>query len=101
MYGALIDRSCSNWQAADECDTDPEGSGNCLEYYNNDFRYYMTLLAAVCKLIAFVFMLLAYKLYQLPTTNRTSPEAEEEVGVDNANFDANVAATITPPEQGI
>ena len=80
MYGSLIDKSCVLWQN-NKCN---DKTANCLEYNNAYFRFYMFILALGTKFLAFIFMLLAYKLYK-PPPNRTTPV---ESGVDNVSYSA-------------
>ena len=67
MFGALIDMSCVLWQR-DICS---EETSNCLEYDQENFRYYIFAGGITTKLASFVFIFLAYKTYKLP---QKSPE---------------------------
>ena len=66
MFGRLIDESCKLWHE-DEC-TDSKTS--CLEYENDNFRYYLFILGAVTKALTFIFLFAAYKTYTLPPNKR-------------------------------
>uniref|UniRef100_A0A7M5XGD7 Solute carrier organic anion transporter family member n=1 Tax=Clytia hemisphaerica TaxID=252671 RepID=A0A7M5XGD7_9CNID len=66
LFGSLIDKSCKLWHE-DEC-TDSKTS--CLEYENEDFRYYLFILGAVTKVLTFIFLFAAYKTYTLPPNKR-------------------------------
>ena len=62
LFGSLIDESCKLWHK-DECTGE---TSSCLEYQNDNFRYYIFTLGLATKLVSFLFLLAAYKVYQLP-----------------------------------
>ena len=62
LFGSLIDESCKLWHK-DECTGE---TSSCLEYENDNFRYYIFTLGVATKLISFLFLFAAYKIYQLP-----------------------------------
>lgn len=62
MFGSLIDESCKLWHK-DECTGE---TSSCLEYQNDNFRYYIFLLGVITKFLSFLFIFAAYKTYKAP-----------------------------------
>ena len=74
LFGVVIDASCRVWKGSAE-----GGEGNnCLEYDDNHFRYYSFVCALILKLLSFVFVFVADKIYILPQNNG---ERERDVAV--------------------
>ena len=74
MFGSLIDESCKLWHI-DECTGE---TSSCLEYQNDNFRYYIFLLGVITKFLSFVFIFAAYKTYK-------PPPADSKDGSSNGN----------------
>eukprot|EP00794_Sanderia_malayensis_P012245 gene12245-13506_t len=81
VFGKLVDKACILWQV-DTCGE----NRNCLEYNNDEFRYYLAMVGASFKLVSLILLILAYYSYTPPIHKAPSQTTQDTYVIPNVEI---------------